>query len=167
MVTQSELQNSVRFVMYDLWMLLEVSRMPKPSGRVLLNLWYEGLVLHSRVLRDFFYTKMNDKGATATHGRDIVAADYLPASSWPHTSATLPPYLEANKTRMDRALAHLSADRIEYEATGKDWDAQALLSEIYDRWFEFVVKLDLEGDYAAGWFRGNPRAHLVPFSPPA
>jgi hypothetical protein len=57
-----------------------------PAGaRVSRNLWYEGLVLHARVLRDFFFTKVDDKGKPATRNDDILAADYLPRNRRGHT----------------------------------------------------------------------------------
>jgi len=75
---------ATRFVAYELWMLRECAQMPKPAGRVARNMWYEVLVLHTRVLRDFFFTKHNDDGKRVTHDRDIVAVDYftLTTSSW-------------------------------------------------------------------------------------
>src|SRR5262249_28202605 len=129
--------------------------------RVVRNLWYEGLALHARVLRDFFFTKQNKRS------KDILALDYFPKrSSWPHTSAKLPLYLAANKKRMDGALAHLSYDRLKYEIDGKDWSAQQLLSEIGAKWFEFLDKLKSDNPDAYLWFQKHRRARLVPFSPP-
>lgn len=168
MASKSELEQSVGFVLYHLWMLRECAKMSPPTKRVLRNLWYEGLVLHSRVLRDFFFTKLDKRGMRCTKPDDIVAVDYFIApTSWPHTSRALSTYLDQNKLRMDRALAHLSADRLAFEKKSKDWDAPLLLTEIYDKWFEFLARMGAEGNPAASWFRNDRRAGLVPFSPPA
>jgi hypothetical protein len=168
MATRTELEESVGFVLYHLWMLRECAKMPMPANRVLRNLWYEGLASHSRVLRDFFFTKLDKHGARCTKPDDVVAVDYFTApASWPYTSHALPPYLDQIKARMDRALAHLSTARIGYEKQNKDWDANLLLAEIYDKWFGCMAKLDSECSPSATWFRHHRRARLVPFTPPA
>ena len=87
---------------------------PRPADRVLRNLWYEGLVLHSPVLRDFFFTKVEQKGKNkgrrVKRDGDVVAVDYFAAgsSSWLYTSSDLPPYLRRNKERMDRSWPTLA-----------------------------------------------------------
>ncbi len=169
--TRTEMSDAVGFVLYELWMLRECAHMPRPALRVPRNLWYEGLALHARVLRDFFFTKIyqngKDKGKRATQAKDIVAVDYFATeSSWPYTSNHLPPYLAENKERMDRALAHLSFDRLKYESSSKDWSAELLLSEIGAKWFEFLEKLEHGNETAAAWFRKHRRARLIRFSPP-
>ena len=171
MAIRANLMDSVGFVLYELWMLRECAHMAKPTNRVLRNLWYEGLVLHSRVLRDFFFTKVTQKGANAvvrrTHQEDIVAVDYFSvASLWPYNSSNLPAYLHANKERMDRTVAHLSFDRLKYSGNDKDWSAAILLSEIGAVWFEFLERLELDSKSTADWFRNHDRARLVRFSPP-
>jgi len=166
MPTQAELEGSVSFILYELWMLRSCAEMPRPNDRVVRNLWYEGLALHARVLRDFFFTKVDRNGNRATHPTDVAAIDYFSsATKWPHTSDTLPQYLLQNKERMDRALAHLSTDRIAYEQGDKDWNANALKSEVFMKWFEFMRTLSVDNPTAAAWFRGHRRARLVPFEP--
>jgi hypothetical protein len=65
---------------------------------------------------------------------------------------------------MDRALAHLSFDRLDYK--DKDWSRNQLLSEIGAKWFEFLEKLEQHNEPAAAWFRKHRRARLIPVSPP-
>lgn len=168
MVARAKLQDAVRFVLYELWMLRECAHMAIPRARVPRNLWYEGLVLHSRVLRDFFFTKVDKKtGKRATRRDDIVAVDYFATPSvWPYTSQHLSPYLKRNKDRMDVTLAHLSIGRLKYAAGGKDWCASRLLSEIGAKWFEFIAKLEQDDEQVLSWFRKHSRARLVRFSPP-
>lgn len=52
---------------------------------------------------------------------------------WPHTSVSLPSYLYANKDRMNRAVAHLSYDRLNYVGEDKNWYPEPLLQEIGDK----------------------------------
>jgi hypothetical protein len=116
-------------------------------------------------MRDFFFTKVDKYGIRSTYPTDIVAVDYFATPAiWPYTSAALPVYLDQHKVRMDRAIAHLSFDRLTFD---KKWDATSLLSEIFGKWFEFIAKLDQDNPSAASWFRTDDRAKLVPFSPPA
>jgi hypothetical protein len=56
-------QEAARFVVYELWMLRECANMPKPRTHAEKNVWYEGLGLHARVLRDFFFTKWSKASA--------------------------------------------------------------------------------------------------------
>jgi hypothetical protein len=164
-VAQPRLKDAVGLVLYELWMLRECAHMPKPAPRVSRNLWYEGLVLHARVLRDFFFTKVDDKGKRTTRKDDIVAIDYFATqSAWPYTSRNLSAYLKENKKRMDRALAHLSFGRLVYKE--KDWSATQMLSEIGAKWFEFLEQLEQNNEPAAVWFRSHRRARLIPTSPP-
>jgi len=168
MVARTKLQDAVGFVLYELWMLRECAHMATPPERVPRNLWYEGLVLDSRVLRDFFFTKVDQNtGARATHRDDIVAVDYVGTpDAWPYTSQHLSPYLKRNKERMDVTLAHLSIGRLKYQTRGKDWSASQLLSEIAAKWFEFIANLEQDDQQVVSWFRKHRRARLVRFSPP-
>ena len=171
MVARPKLQGAVGFVLYELWMLRECAHMRMPIPRVSRNLWYEGLALHARVLRDFFFTKVyqegKNQGKQATRPEDILAVDFFATkSSWTASSADLPPYLAKNKERMDAGLAHLSFNRLKYETEGKDWSAQHLLSEIGAKWFEFLDRLKSDNSAAFLWFRNHRRARLVPFLPP-
>jgi hypothetical protein len=165
LVAQPRFKEAVGLVLYELWMLRECAHMARPADRVSRNLWYEGIIIHARVLRDFFFTKVNEKGKRATCKDDIVAVDYFATgSAWRYTSQNLSPYLKGNKKRMDRALAHLSFDRLGYK--DKEWSQSHLLSEIGAMWFEFLEKLDKHNEPAAAWFRRHPRARFVSFSPP-
>lgn len=147
-------------------MLDSCALMSPPTDRVLRNLWYEGLALHARVLRDFFFTKVKKDGNRNTYDTDIVAVDYFPSpATWPYTSFTLAPYLAENKERMDCALAHLATHRIAFDKDDKNWDASTLRSEIFAKWFEFMRTLSVEDSTAAEWFRSHQRARLVPFEP--
>ncbi|HKI35229.1 MAG TPA: hypothetical protein VKA46_25455 [Gemmataceae bacterium] len=134
---------------------------------MLRNLWYEGLVLHARVLRDFFFTKVKENGKRDTRKDDIVAVDYFATpAAWAYTSKTLSPYLAKTKDRMDRTLAHLSFDRLQYKGQAKEWSSNSLLSEIGARWFDFLDQLQQRNEPAAVWFLELARKRQIPVSPP-
>jgi hypothetical protein len=106
----------------------------------------EVFLLHARNLRDFFSRR---RSALADWQRtDILAEDFLdnpalwrdPAFSYLTHSQT--------KERLDRALAHLSYTRLNYEATGKEWEYDAVFAELATAWAAFLAAL---GDRKA-WF---------------
>ncbi len=134
--TQQQRIEATRFVAYELWMLRECADMPRPETRVAKNLWYEGLVLHTRVLRDFFFTKHNDDGKRVTHDRDIVAVDYFTLT----TSSCI--------------------------GQDKDWSPVRLRDEIGAKWFEFLTKLQTLKEPAAAWFLEQAQRLKVPLVAP-
>jgi hypothetical protein len=156
------------FVAYELWMLRECAEMPKPRSQAEKNVWYEALVLHTRVLRDFFFTKLNKRGKRATRDTDVVAVDYfkLGSASWPYTSRNLTPYLDANKDRMDWALAHLTCGRLDFTGSRKAWDAEKMRFEIGEKWFEFIEKLQSLTEPAAAAFVREAKRRNVPLTAP-
>lgn len=164
--TAQQRKEAARFVIYELWMLRECANMPDPRTQAERNVWYEGLVLHARVLRDFFLTKWNN-GSRVTHDTDIVAADFFTdPTTWGYTSATLPTYLGAHKERMDGALAHLSFRRLDYENKQKSWDPDCILSEIGDMWLEFIKRLQDRNEPAVPWFLEWAHRTKLPVAPP-
>jgi len=144
---QQDLVDSVRFVVYELFMLRQSIDMCKNQGTFLRSLAYEGVVLHARVLRDFFYKKRNKDGdLVEPKTDDILAADYFTNDpDWPYTYAEMSKYLVDTKGRMDRTLAHLSFDRLKYKGKDKGWDEKAIRDDIGDRWFEFLGNLQKAG----------------------
>jgi hypothetical protein len=166
-IAQATLQSAVSLVLYEMQMLLGCAHTPPLMDRFFKNLQAEGLPLHARVLRDFFFTKVKQHGKRITRPDDIVAVDYFTiTSAWPYTSAHLPPYLHANKERMDRALAHLSYDRLKYTGAGKRWLSAPLLQELGEKWFEFLHRLQERGEPAATWFTQQAPEYDVPLTPP-
>jgi hypothetical protein len=101
----------------------------------------EVMLLHARALRDFLNRK---RPLSKFSESDILAADFFDnPDQW-----TLPAFSyvsqQRTKERLDRALAHLSYDRVGYEATGKDWGFPLLVSEIQTAWQAFVAALPEE-----------------------
>ncbi|MGE3316439.1 MAG: hypothetical protein AB7O26_15090 [Planctomycetaceae bacterium] len=79
----------------------------------------ESFLLHARVLYSFFCVP-------AKYQDDLIASD------WVRQWSPLPtPYLDSNRTRLNKALAHLSLKRAEYEIQGKQWNITDIQSEIY------------------------------------
>jgi hypothetical protein len=100
----------------------------------------EVLLLYARALRDFFVRRRSD--LKKFEQTDLLAEDFFDRSSeW-----TLPslPYLLQERDRLNRALAHLSYCRNEYELTGKNWDFPAISAELEDAWRSLMVQLPEE-----------------------
>jgi len=159
-------ENAVELVIYEIWMMRSCCEKLKspPQDDFLKNLLIENMVLHARVLRDFFFTKLNKKMEPIKRDDDILASCYCP--SWSCTSDNYPTYLKANKTHMDKALTHLSYDRLTYKGKKKEWSPSDLLKEIGDIWFEFLGALKRNNEPAAGWFEEEARKNEVPVEPP-
>src|SRR5262245_33972504 len=89
----------------------------------------ESLLLHTRVLREFFYywEFRNDK-AKRQKPDDVIAEDYIP--DWTSHRPPIGPYLRENKERLDKSLAHLSTLRVQYKRLEKRWDIAALRREL-------------------------------------
>lgn len=105
----------------------------------------EVLLLHARALRDFFNRGRKDSGVHAT---DILAEDFFDTPDQWNKPVFI--YLSQNKNRLNRALAHLSYDRIGYEVTGKDWNPRAITAELNEAWRTFLAELPEERE---AWFR--------------
>ena len=142
--------------------------MPKPEETFPRSLAFEGVVLHARVLRDFFYRKLNKDGILIEPKLDdILAIHYFAQnSSWPYTYADMSQYLKDTKIRMDRTLAHLSYDRLKYVGKEKAWDTRSIRKDIGDRWFEFFGKLQNAGDLSVPHFLQWIHEYDVPTVPP-
>lgn len=167
--TQKDRFDSARFIVYELMMLQRSAKMPKPRDDVFMrSLGFEGLVLHTRVLRDFFYKKLDRLGKLIEpKDDDILAVQYFALdSSWPYSYADMSKYLRDHKTRMDRALAHLSYDRLNYTGKDKAWDDKQIRDDIGGRWFEFLGKLQTLNDPAVPCFLYWARKYEVPIVAP-
>ncbi len=161
-------KEAVKFVVYELqmlWLCCRGLEPPPPEGKFLTNLLTEGMVLHARVLRDFFFTKLDKKKKLNTRDDDIVATHYCP--QWSYTSDNYPTYLKENKEQMDRALAHLSYDRLTYdEDDQKVWSPKEILEEISRIWSKFLETIQTDNNEAYGWFIGCAPKIKAPIEQP-
>lgn len=125
-------------VAYELEMLFWSMRRLNagPSHYFDRNVYLESALLHTRVLREFLFKKRN-----LNFPQDVRAVDFFDDDSeWSKDFAGICPYLSSEEERLDRALAHLSYDRIGYE-TNKSWDVRRVWSEIYGAWQSFFKAL--------------------------
>ena len=164
MRTAAELQQAVRFILYELWMFRSCSPFLYPDTQIVENLRIEGLVLHARALRDFFYVRP----LGPRHPNDVVATDFFPNGDqeWSFSQRDYPAYIAANPERMNRALAHISYDRIGWVATGEGWDHQKLFDELGEMWFKFLHLLEQHNPQALAWFKSHELADRVRFVRP-
>jgi len=81
----------------------------------------ESFLLHARVLRGFF-------AGNRDQSDDVLAEDFVPG--WVKPQAPAYPYLVAERKRLNKALAHLSAERVNYDVSGKDWDVEKIRKEL-------------------------------------
>lgn len=114
-------------------------------GRLKRRLRIEGLLLHARVLRDFFLCDSRNPD-------DILAVDFLEkADNW--SSDGLFGYLQANRERMDKMLAHLTYSGAEFVRTGEiEWRFDDIHDEIKAAWDRFLPCLN---DERRPWFENS------------
>ncbi len=95
----------------------------------------EVYLLHARVLRDFFSRSRSE--LRSFNQTDVLAENFFDApAQW--NQPTFNYLLEQRHTeRLNRALAHLSYHRIDYEVTGKNWNTKVITAEISDAWKAF------------------------------
>jgi hypothetical protein len=99
----------------------------------------EVFLLHARVLRDFLNrSRARLKPYEET---DVLAEDFFDTADPWKKRPTLS-YLLEKKTQLDRALAHLSYDRISYKERGdKNWEYESITSELEEAFKMFLKAL--------------------------
>jgi len=166
MKNAAKLRKAIDSVLYELWVLRTSGPPVWEEDLIESNRRVETMVLHARVLRDFFFVNPN----LPVNATDIVATDFFANAKkdWPHTRGNLSPYLAKNKTRMDRALAHLSYDREKWTGRDKIWDSAPIFAEIGDKWFEFLDRLSASNEPAFAWIQSHTNTAMgrVPLRPP-
>jgi len=94
------------------------------------NILLASFLLHTRNLRNFlFYPRSQD---------DVIAKDFL--DGWNEKVENWCPYLDANRDRLNKSLAHISYKRVEYEAN-KQWEYVEIHKELTDAWDAFWDRL--------------------------
>ncbi len=104
------------------------------------SVFVECFLLHARVLRDFFCCS-GHKPDDVTAGKFVSGWSAPPVSEY-HT-------LDGEKARLDKALAHLTTTRVQYDASGKKWDLAAIRQELEEIIRRFLASLTTE---KAAWF---------------
>ncbi len=100
----------------------------------------ESFLLHTRVLRDFFFRmpKYDD---------DVVAKCFIP--DWDRHCPEKGEYLEEREDRLNKALAHLTTKRLDYDSNEKNWKINKIHEELQPVIDLFVSKLP---DNKRDWF---------------
>jgi hypothetical protein len=106
----------------------------------------ETFLLHARVLREFFCRSRNVP-RDFVRDDDVVAGDFL--GMWAIPDAAARTYIDAQKERLDKALAHLTTTRVQYETSGKQWDLLTIRGEIDPMIDRFLADLP---DSQKPWF---------------
>jgi hypothetical protein len=125
-------------------------------GRSQLEAW----LLHARNLHEFLTTTSQERNRKGW--RNVVAADYMPVG-WDPPRGCL---THTQRRRIDKALAHISADR----RAGTTWDRQGMTNRVLDvfqrrfytpwralhprrkRWFEIDEAEELAARSTSGEF---------------
>ena len=115
--------------------VLAMDRAPTQEEK---NLVLEALLLHARILRDFF--------ATSGNPDDILARDFV--RQMPRVAM---PYLRSRKSRnrLNRLLAHASYSR---RRLSKDWDVRTIVQELSGAMRTFLSHLRGEYPRRVAWF---------------
>jgi hypothetical protein len=103
----------------------------------------EAWLLHARNLHEFLTTTRQERDRKGW--RNVVAADFMP-STWRPPARCL---TKVQRRRIDKALAHISADR----RAGTSWDRQAMTTAVLEtlrcRFFE---PFEAAHPQRRGWF---------------
>jgi hypothetical protein len=127
-------------VAYEVWFFTQAigsfSCGSRRRQRFQYNLTLESILLHARVIYDFLFKE-------PCSGRpDVSAADFFDRPEhWKPNARILCPFLtdKNNRERINRALAHLSYDRIQH--TGAGWPVGQIGTEIENAWGFFLGQL--------------------------
>ncbi len=123
------------------------------EGEWKLSTEIESLLVHTRVLREFFYyfwdfNKQNYKSTgRKIYDDDVIAQDFIP--DWIDFCPTIGPYLSKHKDRLDKSLAHLSTKRVEYKQKEKRWEIETIQGELHRAIDRFKERLPA---HMADWF---------------
>ena len=120
--------------------LLKVSRADSQGGvqdpkQLQRNVLLASFLIHARNVRAFLFPPPRPKPD------DVLAQQFLP--EWDEKVEKRCPYLDANRERLNKSLAHISYKRIEYEPK-KEWKYLEIHKEITDAWDDFFSRLPEE-----------------------
>jgi hypothetical protein len=104
------------------------------------SVFVECFLLHARVLRDFFCRSGNKSD-------DVTADEFV--SGWSAPPVSDYHTLHGEKCRLDKALAHLTTTRVQYDTSGKEWDLGAIRQELENIIMRFLASLPAD---KAAWF---------------
>jgi len=96
------------------------------------NILLETFLLHARVLRDFFVQNPKGDDVSASHFYDD-------PNIWISITSNHCTYLQNNRTRLNKYLAHLTYDRINED---KNWQTDIIFKEVCTAWELFHSMLN-------------------------
>ena len=145
-------QEAAKKILYEMDMLdYCIGRAARIDNKTLWqerSLILEGFLLHARVITEFLVKdpKFPDD--------DVSTRNFFDDSSlWEDESEALCPFLseQNNWARLNKMLAHLSYERIEYEKNNqKKWELRQIHSETHAAFKQFVASLPED---RKGWFQ--------------
>ena len=113
------------------WLAQRIAKEYEASSQQKQNLLTEDFLLHARVLRDFFIRNPENDDVSARHF-------FNDESIWTSESSTLCPYLQQNRIRLNKKLAHLTYSRLKLD---EQWDFIVIRNEVSDAWHKFCSLL--------------------------
>jgi hypothetical protein len=128
--SEEELEGIAEEVQYEIDMMRHAARLyhGQPNRIGLHRTFYlELFLLHLRNLHHFLYS-------TSENNDDVLAEDLIAPADWPLKGAPPGPTIdkEIKRKRYNRALAHLSYSRLDYNKRGKGWIVRRMHREIED-----------------------------------
>ena len=126
-LTDKELiEYSKEHLFYEIWMLLEVSKIKNVSEQVLINMIVESFVVHLRNLITFLYS------TNSLRPTDIYAKDFFPNPKiWQSKRPPISQTLEQARNRAHKEMGHLTTERIAgVDDINKSWNMGELINEI-------------------------------------
>ena len=136
------LRSAAKTIRYELDMFLLASRcLQTPNEPAVANLLLEALLLHTRVLRDFFRGP-----GPGSRKDDILVTDFLPVKPRFRLRRLRS---SSTKKRLDKLLAHASFSRPRLD---KNWPIGPIQQEIIEAWLLFMERLDKHDPTTRGWF---------------
>lgn len=119
------IEYSKEHLWYEVWMLLEVTRIRNVSEQVFINMIIESFAVHLRNLITFLYP-------ANSYPTDICAKDFFSDPDiWTETRPPLSKTLENARKRAHKEMGHLTTERIAgTDDPNKPWNMRELISEI-------------------------------------
>lgn len=157
--TEEALREASRHIKYEIEMLFgSLVYVPHTVPTVLHNLIVEGFAMHARVLMDFIHSRK-----PADHP-DIAAWRYVGSSiRWAELCPVSYKDLNQFRTRVNREIVHLSAERLWLTPEQKEWkrtDLMIPLLTALNVWMEHADGDLLDPEFCEWW---NALPELYPF----
>jgi len=139
-------KEAARTVSYEVEMFsYAVKYLEKHKGKdpSLDNLILEAALVHARALSDFFHLFL--KTPKKSRKKDIYAEHYFENKKQcqDRIKELKFSYLEVNRERLNKAIAHITYSRVEYERqNNKEWELRHIAKELDRAWKSFLNALE-------------------------